>query len=38
MNENMKIMSLKDSIGGLVGLPVEKMILVKGGEKLADDA
>ena len=34
----MKIMSLKDSIGGLVGLPVEKMILVKGGEKLADDA
>jgi hypothetical protein len=38
MNKDVRIKSLKDSIGGIVKLPVNKIILVKGGEILADDA
>jgi hypothetical protein len=38
MNQNMQIKALRDLIGDLINFPVDKLILVKGGVLLEDDA
>jgi hypothetical protein len=38
MNKYMQIKSLRDRIGDLVSIPVDKLIMVKDGVLLDDDA